>query len=79
MKIATILAFIITFLGGALGYAMDWQLKQDAKISDLDKLILRQTIILEQQIEINEKIEERNMFIPRYRDYSTPRDKEVTK
>lgn len=45
------------------GYAADWQREQDKKLSELDKLIVRQTTILEMQIDINEKVEERRMFM----------------
>lgn len=66
MKIQTILSLIISFLAGAMVYAMDWQREQDRKISDLDKLIEKQKTILDMQIQINEKMEERRMFQPTY-------------
>lgn len=54
-KIAVI-AILAPILTGFGAYAMDWQLKQDQKINDLDKLIDRQSTLLEMQIRFNEEL-----------------------
>ncbi len=38
----------------AVLYAADWQREQDAKIAGLDKLIVRQQVLLEMQVKLNE-------------------------
>lgn len=63
MKTEAIFISIFALIAGVLTYAADWQREQDKKLSELDKLIVRQTTILEMQIDINEKVEERRMFM----------------
>jgi len=55
MKIQQILLLLISFLAGAMVYAMDWQREQDEKISGIDKLIMRQTTLMEMQVRYNER------------------------
>ena len=70
MKLQTIVVMIISFLGTLLlclgavvTYAMDWQREQDTRMSGMDKLMERQSAVLEMQVDINEQIEERRMFL----------------
>jgi len=64
MKIQTILMLLIGSVCGLAVYGADWQREQDdktiewqrvqdGKISNLDKLIVRQNILLEQQVRFN--------------------------
>ena len=54
MKLQQIVLLLMSFMIGALVYSMDWQREQDQKIADMDKLIERQSVLLEQRIEYDE-------------------------
>ena len=54
MKLSVLLSALTIFIFGALSYGMDWQKEQDEKMSAMDKLIMKQTILLEMQIKYNE-------------------------
>jgi len=62
MKIQTILVMLLSFVVGALVYATDWQRKQDEKIADIDKLITRQSALMEMQIKYNEYMVDRRVI-----------------
>jgi len=65
MKVTQILMLIIAFLGSAMLYATDWQREQDEKLSNLDKMISKQSTILEMQIKYNKKEQENRLRIMR--------------
>ena len=55
---------MMTFMMGALVYAADWQREQDRKMADLDKLISKQSTLLQMRIEFDEyKANQRRMKI----------------
>ena len=45
-------------------YALDWQGQKDEKLHKLDKLIERQSTILEMQIQFNEELEKGRVYVP---------------
>ena len=59
MKLQQVVLLFITFMVGTLVYAMDWQREQDRKMADLDKLISKQSTLLEMRIEYDEYKENR--------------------
>jgi len=68
MKGEAVFVLIFSMLAGIVLYAADWNREQDKRISEMDKLIDRQKTILEMQIQINEKVEARRMFEPKYKE-----------
>jgi len=54
MNMQNVLTGIIALLLGTIVYAMDWQREQDHKLNELDKLITKQSTLLEMQIKLNE-------------------------
>jgi len=68
VKTEAVFVLIFAILSGVMTYAADWQREQDRKLSEMDKLVDRQKTILEMQIQINEKVEARRMFEPKYKE-----------
>ena len=54
MKLSVLLSALAVFTFSVIGYGMDWQKEQDEKMSAMDKLIMKQTILLEMQVKYNE-------------------------
>ena len=54
MKLSVLLSALAAFTFSVIGYGMDWQKEQDEKMSAMDKLIMKQTILLEMQVKYNE-------------------------
>ena len=54
MKLSVLLSALAVFVFGTLSYGMDWQKEQDEKMSAMDKLIMRQQILLDMQVKYNE-------------------------
>ena len=72
MSTEKILSLIVGALGASFIYAMDWQREQDERMSKAEKLIERQSVILEMQIKLNEQQMKERMFLTpdfRPRDY----------
>lgn len=69
MKLQHIIIALAGFFIGALVYGMDWQREQDKRMSAMDKLIMKQSTILEMQVDINEN----NVRSGVYNSISSPR------
>ena len=54
MKLSVLLSALAITVFSITGIAFEWNKTQDEKISDIDKLILKQTILLEMQVKYNE-------------------------
>ena len=63
MSVEKILAYVLAFLGTAMVYATDWQREQDERMSKAEKLMERQSVILEMQIKLNEQQMKERMFL----------------
>ena len=63
MSTEKILSLIVGALGASFIYAMDWQREQDERMSKAEKLMERQSVILEMQIKINEQQMKERMYL----------------
>ena len=62
MNIEKVIILLITLFVGYVAYAENRNLTQDEKISNVDKLIMRQQTLMDMQIKYNEYMVERKVI-----------------